>query len=237
MNRKVSLVFLVILIWAWPLVCQAEVTRFFFTVFTTNFPDTSQRRLDVAITLGDTRYRQPDAITYLKVTAPDTAKTVMDLTQNCWDELRLQFFTSFLPSFFSEGTIPSGSYVAKVKDKSGQTLTVRKTLDASFLPCPGVTYPAAGAVLTELKPTITWTQVAGAQLYSIYLDNRIQGEVIYNPPMRSLDVYTNSFTLQTGVLKPDTPYRLRIEARDSDKMMNRRSRSDWVYFSTSPNAQ
>jgi len=237
MNRKGSLIFLVILMWAWPLVCQAEVTRFWFNVFTTNYPDPSQRRLDVAVVLGDTRYRQPDAIKSLQVTAPDPAHTVMDLSKNCWYELRGQFFAYFLPSFFPGGQIPSGSYVAKVVDKAGKSLTVKKTLTVSFLPCPTITFPSTGAVLAQLKPTIAWTKVTGAQFYSIDLDDLTKGEPIYGTPARLIEVYRDSFTLQTGVLKPGTNYRIRIEARNSDKMMNQRSRSDWVNFSTAPTAQ
>jgi nitrate reductase NapE component len=239
MNRKGRLIFLVILLLlAWPLVCRAEVTRFYFNVWTTQMPDpanpgTKIQRLDVTIQITDIRYRAPDAITSLVVTNPNTTKT-MTLTNNCWNELRGQFEASYYLADFPEGKFPSGKYTAKLKDKStpiANVMTATKTLTPAFLPIPVITAPTEGGG-TGLKPTIRWNPVKGAQLYNIHLNNLTQDEPVYMLVTRSLDIYTNSFTLQTGVLKPGTNYSIRIEARDGDKLMNKRSRSTWVNFST-----
>jgi len=239
MNRKGRLIFLVILLLlAWPLVCRAEVTRFYFNVWTTNMPDpanplTNKPRLDLTIQISDTHYRAPDAITSLVVTNPNTTKT-MTLTNNCWNELRGQFEASFFVEDFPEGKFPSGKYTAKLKDKDGKLMTGSKTLTPAFLDIPQITVPKEGAVFTSLKPTIKWKPVTGAQFYFIHLDNLTQNEPVYMIMGRAPEVYTNSFTLQTGVLKPGMNYRIRVEARDSDKNPNKRSRSVWVNFSTAP---
>jgi nitrate reductase NapE component len=245
MNRKSRLIFLVILILlAWPLVCGAEVTRFWFNVWTTQVPDpdnpgTILQRLDITVQINDTRYRPPDAIKSLKVTAPD--KTVFTLTQNWWSELRQQFEANFYAQDFLGGKIPSGTYTATVTDKSGlPALKSSKKLTVSFMAIPKVTTPFEGMVIDKLKPTIKWGKVAGAQYYQIHLNDVTpnKGEPIYMLGFaRILEVYTTQFTLQTGVLKPGRDYKLRVEARDSDKNMSRRGRSAWINFSTDPNAQ
>jgi hypothetical protein len=244
MSRKSRLIFLAILmLLAWPVVCGAEVTRFWFNVWTTQMPDPANpssilKRLDVTVAINDTRYRPPDAITSLVVTAPDG--TVLNLTKNYWNELRSQFEASFVATDFTGGEIPSGTYAAKLTDKSGKPpLLATKNLTAAFLAMPVISSPTEGAVLTDLTPLIKWGLVTGAVYYTIHLTNVTlnKEEPVYLLGLRSLDIYRNQFTLQTGVLKPGMKYLMRVEARDSDRNIIRRSRSKWVSFKTSPSAQ
>lgn len=221
----------VLLLLAGALTAQAEVHRLSFNAFTqrSNGVDTVQ----FSITVEDTSLRPPDAITSLTVTAPDG--TVFDMTEDCWLDLSKEFWNAYTKEQFKSQNFPSGVYTAKVVDKTGKTLSQSDSLTIGFINAAAVTYPANGATGVPLTPQIKWSAVAGAQHYRLLLFNNSWGEPVYwKFPINTKNVYRNFFTVPAGDLKPNCQYRLCIEARDSDKNMNKRSRSQWFTFTTAP---
>lgn len=191
-----------------------------------------EQRLYVSVEIADTLRRPPDAIKSLKVFAPNAAKTVIDLTNHCWLEWDNSFWKGLTAADFPEGKIPSGTYTAVAVDKQGKTISTSENLSVGFLKRPEITSITEGQTVTTLTPRVSWTAVAGAQLYRIRLMNVTDGSPVYYPPYKSLLVYRNSYPIPNGVLVPGTEYSIQVEARDSDKNLNKRSRSDWVNFKT-----
>lgn len=173
------------------------------------------------------------------MTAPDGKvfkydPTDVDACKNLyWTETSDEFWFAAKATDFEGGTIPSGKYIVKIKDTTGQVLTASESIKATFsLPCPVLTDPAAGATVAGLTPKIKWKAVEGAQLYRIFLRNKDWNEQIYPCSTRNLLVYRNWVTIPKGVLMPQTNYEIRIEARNSDQDYDQRARSDWVAFRT-----
>jgi hypothetical protein len=215
------------------LAAQAEIYKFYFNAWTQRSGTTDTVQLEMEI--ADTSLRAPDAIASLTVKAPDG--TVLDMTNSCWIDLSKRFWNAYTANKFLSGTIPAGKYVATVVDKStpAKTLSNSDTLTSSFLTPATITYPTAGATGVPLTPTFKWGAVSGAQHYRILLFNNAWGEPVYwKYPVNPHHAYRNSYTVPRGDLKPNTQYRLCIEARDNDKNMGRRSYSTWITFTTAP---
>ncbi len=215
------------------LTAQAEIHRFYFEAYTHREGATDTIQFYASV--EDTSRRAPDAVASFTVTAPDG--TVFDLTEDCWIDLTKQYWASFTKDKFKSNAFPSGKYVAKVVDKSvpAKTLTQTDSLTVGFLAPATLTYPANGASGVPLTPTLKWNAVSGAKFYRVHVFNNSWGEPVYwKPPINPINVYRNSFTVPEGVLKPNCQYRLQIEARDSDKNLSKRSRSQWVTFTTAP---
>ena len=209
---------------------QAEIYQFNFNAFTHR----EAGRLDVICFesgVEDTALRAPNAVASLIITAPDG--TVFNLTKPGWIDLSKKFWGTYSADKFKSNTIPPGTYVATVVDKSipPKTLKGSDTISPmTFLNPTTITYPIGGTLPT-LTPTFTWSGVAGAQHYRLLLFNVSWGEPVYwKTPVNPHHIYRNSYPVPVGDLMPNMQYSLRIEARDSDKNLNRRSVSKPVYF-------
>jgi hypothetical protein len=226
---------------------QAEIHKFYFNVWTTSYPG-QPLQVGFYFEIADTNLRVPDAISSLKIQAPDG--TVFDLSTNYWkywEEWYQDLFIWKYATDFKTQTIPSGTYKATVVDKStpAKTLVNSDSLTAAAvvpLPVatitnpPPVTPPNPPPIL-PLEPTLTWSRVTGAQFYRIYLFDESRKEEVYGVSRvgsQFLHVYTNSFKIPKGVLMPNHTYSLRIDARDNDKNLSRRSRTNWATFKTAP---
>jgi len=241
---------------------QAEIYKFKFDVWTTQYAG-QPLQINFYFEIEDTALRPPAAVKYLKVYAPDG--TVFDFSsttinfsnptameyKKCWQEWGWNFFFARTGANFknTNKSIPSGTYKAVVVDQSGKTLTNSETFTVGSLAPPSISIPSAGATLTTLTPTFTWTAVPGAQYYRVLLLDETIKELIYSGQHRIVHVYQRfdpttlkpvspvTFPVPVGVLTPGRTYSLRVEARKDDKSLNYRSRSNWLTFKTATNAQ
>ena len=208
---------------------QTEVYRMHFNVYTTKAPD--YERIDFWVEISDTIARPPTIVTSLMVQAPDG--TVFDMTNNTW----LEFYNGFQiwprAEDFDTGVIPSGTYYARVIDRWGNQIIGSDDVQVGFLDVPVITYPTEGSTV-GLTPTITWNGVPGAMRYRLLLWNDSWDEPVYWHTPNVKHVYKTHFKVEKGVLRPGTNYRVQIEAQDTDKDREKRSRSLWVYFNTAP---
>jgi hypothetical protein len=211
---------------------RADVHKFSFNMFTQRSKTTTGFTDVIAFTIriSDTVSRAPDAITSLVVTAPDGTK--FDLTENAWLEWTEEFWATFTADKFNSHTFPSGTYTATVIPKVGKTLTATEVFTPSFLSPAIVTLPTEGSTLSTLTPVFKWGAVKDAQHYKLHLKNDTWGDPVYQDPSKQILVYKTTYAVPKGVLIPGMDYSLRIEARDSDKDMNRRSRTMWIHFKT-----
>ena len=210
-----------------------EVYRVVFDAWTETYVDksgeTAQAMNFLFRDLVDTKgLNGPDAVNSVTVTAPDG--TVFDLT-GTWSEWQKQYFGRYTATVGGtfKGTVEYGV-------NSKKTLTASKALPKtlSFLPLPNVTNPLPDGTTTvdSLTPTITWDKVTGAQFYCLELWDQSSNQPVYYFPHNRIHVYRLSFTIPAGVLRPKTNYGVRIEARDSDKNLTKRSRTAWINFKT-----
>ncbi len=213
-------------------VAQAEVYKLAFYVWSQRNPNPPDQ-ICFQINIADTQYRVPYAIKSLKVLAPDN--TEFDLTTGFGHEWMNQFWASFNATNFISQTIPAGTYKCTLIDKTGKTKTASETFTPAFLDPSTITSPVNNTTVPSLTPTFTWTAVTGAKLYRVYLFNESWKEPVYCPTLDghgTLYVNQTRFIVPLGVLRPKSTYSLRVEARDSDKYLKKRSRSTWVTFST-----
>ena len=112
------------------------------------------------------------------------------------------------------------------------TIICRDRVNGTLLDVPVITFPAEGA---ELGPTplFRWDFVPGAKYYRIWLRDDSAGEWVYCS-WQGLRRHTNltKFQMPLHVLKPNKSYSLRIEARTDDLDLDKRSRCDWLHFTT-----
>lgn len=211
---------------------RAEIHKMHFNAFTTNYTD--HQEMNFWIEVSDTLARPPIAVSSLVVKAPDD--TIFDMTNHTWQEFSKGFWYSARAEHFLTGVIPSGRYYARVIDRWGNQIINYDDVQVGFLDPPVLTNPTEGSTV-GLTPTITWTAVPGALRYRILLqygDHTSRGDPIYWYSYNVKWVYRTSFPIIKGVLKPGQSYLIRIEARDTDKDTEKRSRSVWVQFYTAP---
>ena len=208
----------------------AEIHSMVFNAWTTNYTD--HQEMNFYIDISDTLAKPPIAVSSLMVQAPDG--TIFDMTDHTWHEFDKYFWYSARPEDFDTGVIPSGRYYARVIDRWGNQIINYDDVQVGFLDPPVLTNPTEGSTV-GLTPTITWTAVPGALRYRIILyygGHTSRGDPIYWYSYNVKFVYRTTFPIPKGVLRPGTSYLIRIEARDTDKDLEKRSRSDWVQFFT-----
>jgi hypothetical protein len=211
---------------------RAEIHEMHFNAYTTNYTDRS--RMDFWIRVSDTLARPPIVVSSLVVLAPDG--TLFDMTNHTWNDLTKDYFYAAQPEDFDTGVIPSGTYYARVIDLWGNQIINYDDVQVGFLDPPVLTNPTEGSTV-GLTPTITWNTVPGAMRYRILLyngDHTSRGDPIYWYAYNVKYVYRTSFPIPKGVLRPGRSYLIQIEARDTDKDTEKRSRCDWVQFYTAP---
>lgn len=205
--------------------------RVYTDVFTTSYPD--RQYLNVWIEVHDTEYKNtPENISSIEVEAPDGSIFPLTVVDH-WQPLDKGFWCGFTADDFPSRTIPAGQYIITVVPKKGYTISKTDFIDATFLPVPEVTFPVEGAVIGN-NPTFRWNPVSGATHYRVQLWNESWNEPVYWYFGNNSKVYTElpGFMVPSYQLKPNTNYRLRIEARFDNNDTDKRSRSDWITFST-----
>ena len=224
----------------------AAITKCNFNVWTTSETDANGNlrplRVDFYVELEDSTLPPPEAFSVVTITAP--GGIVFDFSANYWKYWsagQRYFFFYQYGLAFSGGTIPTGTYKLTVKDKTGRVVSVTDTLsNNTALPLVTLTYPPATnppAVVPLLNCTLSWSKVTGAQYYRVLLMDEGVKEYVYDSwrhnPMHLYNI--TSLALPKGALQANRVYTVRIEARDSDKNLSRRSRTQFVTFKTVEN--
>lgn len=208
--------------------CRAGIYRVFFQTYTTAQPD-GVKRLDFWVEISDSNgLRGPDAIDWsqpVTITAP--TGEVFALQEGDYQEWHKGFGPSRVAADFTAGAISNGKYTFTLAGKIAGADTLGTV---KFLPVPVITYPKDSTTISSLTPKFTWKAVTGAQFYRVDLVDMSREEPVYYRPSNPLNVYDTKFTVPKGVLVSGHQYKLRIEARDSDKNMKARSRSLWIFF-------
>jgi hypothetical protein len=180
----------------------------------------------------------PDFIEQITITAPDgTTQLSLDPDKD-W----LISDWAFYKRVQVEDDIPTGIYKVTVVPKPGfgTQITEADHIKNVFMSVPNIISPTAdqtGVIPANL--TLKWSGVnytgaiPGAIFYRIIL-NTEWGDPIFNTydSRNNLQTDRTSVKVPTGVLKPNTRYRLQVQARGDSNDLDVRSQSPWVYFTT-----
>jgi len=218
----------------------AEITKCLFDVRTTQHPG-QNLRLDFWVVLEDTTRPAAQAFSSVIIYNPDNT-VLRDFSADYW-QYHIDYQKAFFFYFYPDN-IQTGTYKIVVADKSKtpKTLTATDTL-TSAAPLPIATLinppPNSGGEETPtlgLTDTLRWTRVNGAKFYRLFLMDESAKEPVFDGTTNRKDVYKNYLPLPPGVLIPGRNYTLRIEARNDDKNLMRRSRTPYIPFKTAPAA-
>jgi len=237
--RRRSLVVLaaVVMVFALAANSQAVMTRVFFDGWTTNYTDASQKQMNIWIQVFTSEESAgpsfgPSFVKTITVNAPDGSVFQLDVNKDWLNQDHAYWKALYAANFISK-TIPSGTYSVTVYPLSGSGIKESDSVDASFLPISTVTFPTNGSTNVPATPKLTWTTASGAANYRVLLWDNTWNEPVYwmsfGNQVRTDFTY---FTIPAGVLKPGHQYKLRIEARAGSQDMDKRSRSDFVTFTT-----
>jgi hypothetical protein len=211
---------------------QAQMVRVFVDAWTSTPTDPAYQQLQMRVSAYEaTNDHAPTYVKAIKVDAPDGSIFYLDPLKD-WLAYHRFYVRSFYASDFKYGKIPSGTYRVTVTHISGSAITESDSVVAEFLPVSTVTYPANNATAVPARPTFTWTTVLGATYYRVLLWNRSRDEPVYYEWSIQLNTDLTKVTMPPGILKPNSDYWLRIEARSGSQDLDKRSRSDYVYFRT-----
>lgn len=205
---------------------SAEMQNVNFDVKTTANGDQS-KRVDFWVKVEDsTSGRQPDFVKSIKVTAPGGTVINIDPVWD-YDPYFKEYYKSVGESNFTDAMIPKGTYSVEVVDIGNKLMSQSDNIDATFLPLPVITQPTADAVVGP-TPLLRWRNLTAAKVYRIFLYNESWNQWVYE----GLKTQSNSFQIPLGDLKPNCYYSLRIDARSAAQDVDKRSRTNWLGFST-----
>ena len=209
----------------------AVMTSVWFDGMTTTYPDAKE--LGCWVKIEDSELKNPpDFVKTVFIDAPDGSRFFLT-TDDHWQPVYGWYWATFRAEDFDSGTIPGGVYAVTVKDKTG---TIIRTIDgvaAKFLDPPIITNPMDGQVNVEQDLTIRWDAPDAARWYRIQLYNADNNEPVYGVSVRKAYTYKRFFKLLSGDLKPNTRYKLRVEARlYPSQDLDQRSRTDYIEFQT-----
>ena len=218
---------------------QAAMIRVSVNALTTNYPSAADRQLNLSIEVfSNTATHPPSYIGSIDVLAPDGTALSVDPKKD-WRPYDRSYGKAFKAGDFTGGVIPGGTYSVTVTPTSGTEITETDDVPtkadgvtASLLPVPIVTSPLDLDDDVVESPSITWNAVSGAAYYALLLWNNTLDEPVYWTWERQYHTDFTKIILLPGVLKPDSEYTLRIEARSGSQDLDRRSRSKLVHFTT-----
>ena len=217
-----------------PTASYAVIYKVWFDAWTTNYSDPAEKQMNFWIEVYDTvKENPPDFVASIKITAPDGTELNLDPVHD-WFPYDKGYWNKLYAGDYDVDPFATGAYKCEVTHNGGSTITKTDYVSGTFLDPPTVTYPADGAVDVELMPTITWRRVAGAKYYRILLWDESWNEPRYWFWRKKAFTDRLYFKIPNGELKLGNQYRLRVEARSNDQDMDKRSRSDWIYFTVTP---
>jgi len=167
----------------------------------------------------------PADIRELRVTGPGGFKYIFTEDDIVQSEFSGLFYWRSLTNPLANGT-----YTFTVTDLMGRTATSNSNFASASVPRvdSSTMSPSDNAYLGTTPPTFSWGSVGPGDYYY-----RIQ---IFDWNFQEGSIYTSSyiqetqFTIPSGYLLPNTPYKWRVEVFDSSR--NNRSQSNTLSFST-----
>lgn len=195
-------------------------------------------QMQLTVEAWDTELTNPPDFVYsITVVAPDNSTFQMNTAQHWYGYTGDRYYDAWInPNQFKSGNIVGGTYQCTVRDITNKSITVKdKVGNLSNLPylTPAQIISPVGGSLNVTDPLfIKWSAVKGAARYGIRLWNNTSNEPVIWYYRNPLWVTGTEITLPTGTLKPNSNYRLMIDARDELLDCDRRSRSKWIYFTT-----
>ena len=211
----------------------AVIDRLKFDAWTTNYPNVADQQVNFWITVRDSVYKHmPNYVDTIVITAPDGTVLNLDPVLDYLPYDRGYWGRLFVGDFIG-GVFPTGDYTCVVT-AGNVTLTASDYVRNSFLRPPLLIEPLDQAVDVELTPLIKWGNVPNATHFRVLLWNEDGNEPVYWFWDQQMRKDIRNFRVPAGMLKPYTNYRLRIEARDSNPDLDRRSRCAWINFTTGP---
>ncbi len=219
-----------LIIFSFSFAAQAYVKKVYLNVWTTNY--TNDQQLNVWLEIYDTVISNPpDAVKSIKVTAPDGTEFDLTTAMN-WLQYDRGYWAQYRAEDFDSGVIPAGKYKVRVEAKEyNLVIEETDTIDATFLDPPVITSPSDGSTIGA-SHMFTWTAVPGAKYYRILLWHESWNEPVYWFWRKRFYTDHTACILPRGDLRPDSYYRFRVEARSGSQDLDKRSRSDWIYFYT-----
>lgn len=212
---------------------NAEIYRVYFDAFTTNYNDPAEKQMNFWVEVLDTEKKNPpEFVDSIKITAPDGTVLNIDPLHN-WLPFDDGYWARLMDGDYV-GSVPfvGGNYKCEVTGKAGIKITKIDNVNGSFLPTPSITNLSDGDVNVSLTPIIRWGRVIGAKRYRILLWDETWNEPRYW--FWKKVVYTDKpkWKFPPGVLQLGHDYTIRIEARAGSQDTDKRSRSDWIFFTT-----
>lgn len=221
-------------------VARAELSRVTFDARTHVYWDqntTLKQTMHFFIEVFDTEFKNPpDVVTAMTIRAPDGTTFTLTPTAN-WSQIDKGYWAMYEASAFSGGTIPGGSYLLTVRAGGVTIKTVDVVNPVTFITPSEMTYPTEGATSVPEDALLEWTATSPAATtvrYGITIWNKDKNEPVYCMYAGVESVYTNrtQYTMPKGTLKPNTNYRIQIQARTNLQDTDARANSKWVNFTT-----
>ena len=212
---------------------NAEIYQVNFDALTTNYNDPAEKQMNFWVEVFDTvKKNPPEFVDSIKITAPDGTVLNMDPVHN-W----LHFDGGYWSGLFEGdyvGPVPfvGGNYKCEVIGKEGVKITKSDYVNGSFLPTTSINNLSDGAVDVSLTPTIKWDRVIGANHYRLLLWDETWNEPRYWFWHKRAFTDKIKWEFPPGVLQIGHSYSIRIEARSNLQDLDKRSRSDWIFFTT-----
>jgi hypothetical protein len=237
---KIAVMVAAVMVFFFSASVQAAMIRVNVNAITTNYPSAVDRQLNISIEVfSNTQTHPPSYVGSIDVEAPDETALSLDPKKD-WRPYDRSYGKAFKATDFIGGIIPGGTYkVTVTPTPSGASITETddvptKTdlITASLLPVPVVTKPEDGDVVLTETLEITWNAVKEAAYYVLLLWNNTLNEPVYWTWEKQYHTDFTKIILLPGVLKPDSEYTLRIEARSGSQDFDRRSRSKLIHFTT-----
>jgi hypothetical protein len=193
----------------------------------------------IYVTLYPVAY-PPDFVEQITISAPDGTELPIDPDKD-WLISDWAFYKKVKADSFDSKKIPTGNYTATVVPKSGSgtKITEADYIRAVFMSVPEITYPTVDLTGVPATPTLKWTGVTyggaitGAIFYRVLIRTD-WGDPIFDGYDSRNNIQTDRtyFKVPKGVLKPNTKYRLQIQARGDSNDLDVRSQTAWVNFTT-----
>ncbi|RLF53479.1 MAG: hypothetical protein DRN28_07000, partial [Thermoplasmata archaeon] len=169
----------------------------------------------------------PADIKELKVTGPDGFTYFFSEDDIIQSEVTGLFFWHAI-----SGVLPDGLYTFTVTDRMGRTATAY--IDFYYTSVPRVEAstmsPADNSYVNTTTPTLSWGSVGTGYYYRVMVFSWTRNNILVYKSHWST---ATSIQIPSGYLKPNTPYRWRVEVADSPEGKNR-SVSEYRHFSTGP---
>ena len=157
-----------------------------------------------------------------------TGTNFVDGANVLWDgEERETVFistTKLTATILHDDVANAGTYTITVVNPDGKGsgelhFEVTSSSSGELLPPPTLLGPgdssSPGPIIDTLTPQFNWTLVPDADEYGLYIRNLNTDTIIFDSRLAGYTITGNTFTLPSGILQQDTPYRWNMNSHSS----------------------